>query len=110
MLKIFQLSVLALGLTAVYITPAEAAETKGAIKIDVAQSFNATKTPGSRPASFRVRPHVRQRVPQQARRQLRRFAEPVPHAAPELDPAGASAVALILLGVGAMLFDRRQRA
>lgn len=32
------------------------------------------------------------------------------HSAPELDPAGASAVALLLAGAGVMLVDRRRRA
>lgn len=37
-------------------------------------------------------------------------SRPAITAAPELDPAGASAVALILLGAAAMLTDRRRRA
>lgn len=31
------------------------------------------------------------------------------HAAPELDPAGAAAVGMILIGAGVILFERRRR-
>lgn len=34
---------------------------------------------------------------------------PQPHAAPELDPAGAAAMGLIVMGAGVIVLERRRR-
>ncbi len=90
------------GASALLSTPEAAAQSKPKPLVSVKErSFKAVTREGLKEMKLDKRRWVRANVKQPGGKTV--------HGAPELDPAGAAAVGMILIGAGVILFERRRR-